>query len=452
MVNNAPGGCGNDLAIDDITFSACNPVVSTGFISSVAQQGIFFCVGTDTSITSNSTTSTGYGNLQYQWQTSNDSGKTWLDIPYATDTTFKQIYPATLASGIYLSRLAVAEQPNITDSACRVFSGNDSVAIKPVPVPVVNSNTPLCSGQSLIITAAGGAFYRWAGPGKFSAFGQPVIVTPAMVANSGQYAVTAISAFGCTAYDSLQITVNPSPKAIAGANVSICEGTSTQLVGAGGGAYSWLPVTGLTNSEIANPVATPGDTTTYTLTVTNDYYCSDSASVTVSILKSPVADAGPERQMTQGQTIELKGSAAGYNISYYWTPNENINDAQLITPSVSPLENITYSLHVLSQSGCGSALSDVFVLVYKKVEVPNAFSPNGDGINDTWNIVALQTYALAEVTVFNRYGQMVYRSEGYNTPWDGTYNGHALPIGTYYYVIDLKNGTPLKSGNVTILR
>jgi gliding motility-associated-like protein len=94
----------------------------------------------------------------------------------------------------------------------------------------------------------------------------------------------------------------------------------------------------------------------------------------------------------------------------------------------------------------------VFVKVFKKVIVPNAFSPNKDGINDTWQLVAIDAYPDADINVFNRYGQAVFTSHGYNKPWDGTYNNDPLPVGTYYYVIDLKFGLPKLKGWVAILR
>ncbi len=95
---------------------------------------------------------------------------------------------------------------------------------------------------------------------------------------------------------------------------------------------------------------------------------------------------------------------------------------------------------------------DVFIRVFKKVIIPNAFSPNNDGINDTWKIEALETYPESNVSVFNRYGQVVYHSTGYNKPWDGKLNGIPLPVGTYYYKIDLKNNFSILSGWVLIIR
>jgi gliding motility-associated-like protein len=91
------------------------------------------------------------------------------------------------------------------------------------------------------------------------------------------------------------------------------------------------------------------------------------------------------------------------------------------------------------------------VRVYKKITIPNTFSPNNDGINDKWNIEALITYPESKMMIFNRYGEKVFESTGYGKPWDGTQNGAVLPVGSYYYLLDLKNNTPKISGWVFIV-
>jgi gliding motility-associated-like protein len=84
--------------------------------------------------------------------------------------------------------------------------------------------------------------------------------------------------------------------------------------------------------------------------------------------------------------------------------------------------------------------------------IPNTFTPNGDGINDTWDIKYLDSYVNCSVDIFTRWGQKVYTSIGYGTPWDGTYKGSRLAVGTYYYIINLKNGNGPLSGFVVIIR
>jgi gliding motility-associated-like protein len=85
--------------------------------------------------------------------------------------------------------------------------------------------------------------------------------------------------------------------------------------------------------------------------------------------------------------------------------------------------------------------------------IPNAISPNGDLINDVWNIGMKELYPKMEVIIFNRWGETIWRSErGYPRPWDGTSNGSPLPIDSYHYIIDLHNGSRPFVGNVTIVR
>lgn len=90
--------------------------------------------------------------------------------------------------------------------------------------------------------------------------------------------------------------------------------------------------------------------------------------------------------------------------------------------------------------------------ITESYHIPNAFTPNADGINDTWHIQFLDNYQNCTVSVFNRLGQRVYFSNGYGIAWDGNYNGQALPAGTYYYVIDLKNINKALSGYVLLVR
>ena len=110
-----------------------------------------------------------------------------------------------------------------------------------------------------------------------------------------------------------------------------------------------------------------------------------------------------------------------------------------------------YTLTATGDFGC-TATDQMTVKILKLVKVPNVFSPNGDNIHDQWMIPNLGDYPGCTVEVFNRYGQQVYFSAGYGTPWNGTYKGKELPAGTYYYIIQLQNGFKPLSGSVTVIR
>jgi gliding motility-associated-like protein len=142
---------------------------------------------------------------------------------------------------------------------------------------------------------------------------------------------------------------------------------------------------------------------------------------------------------------------AGIQVTYLWTPSAGLSNPNISSPVASPADDITYTLLVTSDKGC-SASDKVFVKVLKSVEIPNIFSPNGDGIHDRWEINYLESYPGCTIDVYNRYGQLIYHSVGYKNPWDGKVNGKDAPVGTYYYIVDPKNGRAKRSGYVDIIR
>ena len=450
MINNAPGGCGNDLALDDITFRPCGPKVDAGFVNvAAAGDTVNYCITDNKTITIDGSVQNGFNNPAYQWQQSVDSGKTWLDIPGATATSYTRNYPA---AGVFQYRLTAAETGNIAAARCRVSSNILTIGIDNIPVPNASNTSPVCVNLPLTLTAANGSGYQWTGPGGFSSALASPAISSAALSNAGKYYVLVTTKGGCSQRDSTLVVVSSLPLADAGTNTSICSSGGTTLQANGGIRYTWTPATGLSDANIANPLASPLTTTLYTVKVANQFNCEAKDSVLITVLISPAANAGPDQQITQGQTVQLQGSISGDTASHFWTPAQFIDNPAVLNPRVSPDNDITYTLHVASGNGCGTASDDVFIRVYKKIIIPNAFSPNGDGINDTWLIEALNTYPESVTNVFNRYGQLVYRSAGYAKPWDGRYNGKNLPVGTYYYTIDRKNNFPILSGWVMIIR
>ncbi len=138
--------------------------------------------------------------------------------------------------------------------------------------------------------------------------------------------------------------------------------------------------------------------------------------------------------------------------TYQWTPAIYLNNTTTNYPICTPLNDTTYKLKVTSDSGCVDS-NYVRVLVAKAVKIPNVFSPNGDGINDKWDIEFINTYPQSTVKIFTRAGQLLYSSfDGSYKPWNGKYNGKDLPVGVYYYIIKLTSKESVMSGSLMLIR
>jgi gliding motility-associated-like protein len=163
---------------------------------------------------------------------------------------------------------------------------------------------------------------------------------------------------------------------------------------------------------------------------------------------------GPDVTIAAGASTTLNVSVTGNIVSYQWKPSAGLSDPTIKDPVANPSVTTVYTLHITDDKNCEASDSIKITVsgASSKILVPNAFSPNGDGINDTWIITNLSTFPGATVDVYNRYGQLVFHSENNNKTWDGTLNGKPLPMATYYYVIDLKDNEKKIAGSVTIFK
>ena len=179
--------------------------------------------------------------------------------------------------------------------------------------------------------------------------------------------------------------------------------------------------------------------------------CIIQTSDTVLVNPLPVVNAGPDKYILSGSSVILGPVDSDDDISYLWNSSLYLDRDTSLNPICSPLTNQTYTLTATTKAGC-TRTDTMNVFILSPINIPNAFSPNGDGINDTWKVKYLENYPGATVDIFDRLGQPVYHSEGYNQEWDGTLNRKPLPFGTYYYIINPKNNMPAFSGSVTIIR
>jgi gliding motility-associated-like protein len=282
--------------------------------------------------------------------------------------------------------------------------------------------------------------------------------------NPGTYSITARDAVaGCVSQPSSTYDITtpllPSRSPIPGLNERYCEGdTAVVPVRALGENLLWYDnATGGTGSATAPiPSTESSGKVTYYVTQQLPGYCeSRRIPVEITVLPLPDADAGGDKEIIEGQKVEIGGLARGNGITLIWTPGTGLNNANIERPTASPERTTTYMMTVTTQDGCKSADSmTVVVKPPKEVDIPNVFSPNGDGVNDRWVITHIEEYPEAEVQIFNRYGSMVYERKGYNNAegWDGKNKGADIPVGAYYYIIRLNSKKKALTGTTSVIR
>lgn len=169
-----------------------------------------------------------------------------------------------------------------------------------------------------------------------------------------------------------------------------------------------------------------------------------------NLLPAPSASAGDNLSLAKGKSAEL---GANGGARYEWDWDMTLSDTSIANPMVNPEVTTTYYVTITNEHGC-TLYDSVLVEVYEDNElyIPNTFTPNNDGANDTWVIRALDQYPDASMEIYNRWGMLLYRQTGGVTPWNGTANGKELPTGTYFYVLKLSPDSETLSGSVSIVR
>lgn len=311
-----------------------------------------------------------------------------------------------------------------------------------------------CSGGNgtITVTASGGLIpYSYAiGTGSFGSsnvFSQPGASTYTLTVKDGNLCTaTTIAVVGFTN----DLTVQSRP------DTAICDNVPVLLTTVSNGAgFSWTPTTALDNPAIASPVATPATATQYIVTATLGT-CTAKDTVNINMSPTPTVNAGNDVTVVQGSNAQLNASVVN-GVSYEWSPITYLSATNVLNPVVvNPVETITYRLSASNSLGCSSFDEVTVIVIPSCINVRSAFTPNGDGVNDTWKVYDnFACLSNATVQVYNRYGSKVYESTNYRNQWNGTYNGKALPDATYYYVVkfDLAAGGFMqKRGDVTILR
>lgn len=336
---------------------------------------------------------------------------------------------------------------DITTSNGCIFTDSTKVdVVFSVPQPSLSNDTTICQGDTVQIWASGAPTINWElNPYTALAGNGYLDVWPPQTAD---IRVEFINACG-SSYDSVSITVIPVILNIVNDTI-ICPEDSAYLWSSGMDFYSWSPAESLSSPTSDITYAFPPSPTLYTVTGSDLTGCSKTADVFVDLYDLPQADAGEDLFIQFGDNATLDGTAF---YDFYWTSQDSLSCTYCLNPTIQPMESASYVLHTTDDNGCYNS-DTVFVRLDGVLYVPNAFTPDDDGLNDLFDVKGLdiESYRLF---IFNRWGELIFESNDLNYKWDGTYKNKLVQIDTYVWKVmytDFQKNYFEKIGHVSIIR
>jgi len=291
----------------------------------------------------------------------------------------------------------------------------------------------------------------------------PASPVTALMTGTNEFVWTISNGVCLASVDTVAISVDELPTvANAGIDQSLCDagsialGANVPVVGTG----TWTIILGAgVVGDIKDPGATVSnlsiDENVLVWTISNGVCASSIDTVLIDDNELPTVEAqlqgGFVNVAFPGLNIPLEATTTLAD-TYLWSPEESLDDATIPNPVANVRGTTVYSVTVTSEEGC-TATDEVTINASDRSSLVTGITPNGDGKNDVWNIPELRNYPECVVEIRERNGGLMFSSTGYAEPWDGKFNGQTVPVASYYFVIDLKDGInePF-TGIVTVIR
>jgi gliding motility-associated-like protein len=402
----------------------------------------------------------GKGGYTYLWQQSTSGPASGWRTATASGNT-QNYNPPALTQETWFRRIVISDIN--TDTSAAVM-----ISVKPaMSNNKISTKQTICFGtapSTLTGTLPGGGSGKYTYHWELSTTGPNTGFTTAPGQNNRQdYSPSqltkttwfrrVVTSESCEALvsNAVQVTVTPLPETPMATGTSICAGKSATLTAKGnGGRLEWYAsASGGDPIAVGSTLQTPrlNHTTTYFVQEVSQSCASVRQPVVVQVVESQI-NAGEDVIVVKGRSTQLQASGG---LTYSWSPATGMDDPNIANPLLTPEQTTVYTVTATTAEGC-TFTDEIVVTVLPFVSVPNTFTPNRDGINDTWEIENLTKYQNCRVKVFNQWGNQVFLSDGYKEPWDGRFNGKELPIATYYYIIELGQNEKPISGSVTIVK
>ncbi|APQ19271.1 hypothetical protein A9200_06430 [Maribacter hydrothermalis] len=416
MRNNSNGGCGNDLAIDDIVFKSCGDDVTVS--TSTNEQSLIVCEnqGSVSRMLTATPDFSIFTTHAYQWQQSTDQ-QTWTDIPGENSAILDT--PAVTTTSYF--RVKIAEDiVNVNNDLCNVVSDVFDIIVLPIPpAPTSNGNVEICEGELGVLSVNTQTTYsiKW----YDAATGGNLILSDNQnfeIGVAGTYYAEANSIeIECASATRtpVTLTVNLLPVVPEDTSAFLCEDSITSLdAEIENVTYQWS--TGATTQLI--DVSEAGE---YTVTVTNTNGCSATRTFLVDQIDLPRID----NIKSDGPSIVVSTSNTG-NFEY------SLDGISFQSSSVfEAVDGGFYTIYVQDNTDCGVATADFYHLVIQKF-----FTPNGDTVNDLFEPDGLEVFSSFTISIFDRYGKLLKFGNLNSASWDGSFLGNQMPEDDYWYLIE----------------
>ena len=368
-------------------------------------------------------------------------------------------------NGLFVSDSTISN-PFFVDSLPRILIvtgsnglciAKDTITVNIKPSPLVKSipDTLICSNQTINLTTTGALSYTWT-PSYF--LDNYSISNPAFFGDSSiLYFVTGSSSNGCSATDTVKVSVNVPNALSPPPNKSFCTNSSVLLDGNNGNSYSynWSPSTYLNNPSIINPIANPPVNFIYTVNI-KDWVCNYDSNFSVIVTANPL----PILNLTKSNDINCALNTAKLNVTgaaqYIWDAAPSLSSLVISNPLASPIITTEYLVTGIDSNGCinKNKIAVLVSLDNNKFDLPNAFTPNADGKNDCFGLKSFGAAQKIYFIIYSRWGEKMFETNDINICWDGRYKGQPVEAGNYVYYVTAKTacGDIIRKGNVILIR
>lgn len=357
------------------------------------------------------------------------------------------------APGKYPVKLVVTTTRGCKDSIIK------DVDIHALPAIDAGPDTTICLKDSAILMPAGGVSYEWAPANYLSctSCANPLAGPPFKM----KYVVTGTDANGCKNNDTVVINIKTKVEAQVGPGGEICDDEKIQLDAKGGRSYVWSPPDGLSDANIANPIASPDNTIKYKVVAYEASCIPDTNYVDVIVHPLPTVKATGSQTIIAGNSAVIQASGSLIH-KFMWSPSESLSCSNCADPLAKPTKTTTYTITVFTEYGCQDSDKVTIQVICdeSQVFIPNTFTPNGDGQNDVFYPRGNGISKVTSFRIYDRWGEIVYRRDGVtmndaNVGWDGTKNGTVLPPDVFVYILEAQcdSGEPMTiKGDITLIR